>query len=106
MCEQKIYSKFHDIIKVVNFILSNNKNDCNEMRYLGIFRYVLNSLKEDYLFILKNSYFNKSYRFWWIDFYSKTTYYRKRYIAVNSFVSLFEMIYENFNDCSVYLTYA
>ena len=106
MCEQKIYSKLQDITKVVNSILSNDKNDLTEIRYLGIFRYVLNLLKEDYLFILNNSYFNKSYRFWWLDFYSKTSYYRKRFFAVNSFVSLFEMIYENFNDSPIYLTYA
>ena len=62
----------------------------------GILDYCLSSLKSDFQEILNESYFNVSYKFWWVDYYSKSAFYRRREKAITSFVSLFEMINENF----------
>ena len=106
MRDYKIYSKIGRIIEARKSVLSKKEKDKNDLIYLGIFNYVLGLMKKEYLFILTNSYFNNTYRFWWLDYYCKSSYYRKRVIAVNSFVSLFEMIYENFINDPSFINFA
>ena len=106
MRDYKIYSKINHIIDARKRILGLHSKTKEDLKYLGIFNYVTNLMKEEYLFILNNSYFNITYQFWWLDYYCKSSYYRKRFTAVCSFVSLFEMIYENFNDNSTFISFA
>lgn len=54
----------------------------------------LNFLKDDYKEILNNTFFLKIYEFWWTDFYSSSSYYRKLLRAKRSFVCLFNFLYE------------
>ena len=105
MHEQKIYTKFHQIIQMRNSLKNADFKGEEAKRYLGIFNFCLNSLKDEYQLILKKSYLEYSYQFWWLDYFCKSSYYRKRYWAILAFVRLFEMIYENFNDHSAYLNY-
>ena len=102
MHDPKIYQKFNEILeaKKVNKIMPNQDE------FYAIISYCLNSLHEEYQLILNKSYFENSYKFWWIDYFCKSSYYRKRFTAVCSFVSLFEMIYENFNDNSTFISFA
>ena len=106
MRDYKIYSKINHIIEARKRILGLNSKTKEDLKYLGMFNYVTSLMKEEYLFILNNSYFNITYQFWWLDYYCKSSYYRKRFTAVCSFVSLFEMIYENFNDNSTFISFA
>ena len=108
MRDYQIYSKIKRISDVRNEFLSVKEKDSDHLKYLGMFNYCKSLMKEEYLLILQNSFFNKNktYQFWWMDYYCKSSYYRKRFIAVNSFVSLFEMIYENFNDNSNFISFA
>ena len=106
MCDQKIYSKLKSIIKARNRVRTLSIFDKEREKFFGVFNYCLSSLKDEYQMILKNSYFDLKYQFWWLDFYCKSTYYRKRYWAINSFVHLFETIYENITDLTVYFSYS
>ncbi len=106
MRDYKIYSKINHLIEVRKQFLNLKEKNKEHLKFLGMFNYCLNSMKEEYLFILQNSYLNISYQFWWLDYYCKSSYYRKRFTAVSSFVSLFEMIYENFNDNSDFINFA
>ena len=105
MRDYKIYSKINHLIEVRKQFLNLKEKNKEHLKFLGMFNYCLNSMKEEYLFILQNSYLNISYQFWWLDYYCKSSYYRKRFTAVSSFVSLFEMIYENFNDNSDFINF-
>lgn len=106
MRDYKIYSKINRIIEVRKTFLSVKQKEPKQLKFLGMFNYCLSSLKEEYIFVLQNTYFNHSYHFWWLDYYSKSSFYRKRFTAVSSFVALFEMIYENFNDCPDFISFA
>ena len=105
MRDYTIYKKIDHIIATRNEYLRTRNKTFEQFRFIGMFNYCTNLMKEEYLFILKNSYFNVTYRFWWLDYYCQSSYYRKRFTAVSSFVSLFEMIYENFTDNPVYLDF-
>ena len=106
MRDYKIYSKINHLIEVRKQFQTLREKKEEHLKFLGMFNYCLNSMKEEYLFILQNSYLNMTYQFWWLDYYCKSSYYRKRFTAVSSFVSLFEMIYENFNDDSDFINFA
>ena len=106
MRDYQIYSKIKHIAEVRNKFLKENESSVERQKFFGIFNYCLNSLKDEYKFILLNSYFNITYQFWWLDYFCKSSYYRKRFVAVNSFVALYEMIYENFNDDSAFINFA
>ena len=106
MRDYKIYSKIDQIIETRNKYLKLCEKKPEHLMFLGMFNYCAKSMKGDYLFILENSYFNPTYQFWWLDYYCKSSYYRRRFTAVKSFGSLFEMIYENFNDDSNFINFA
>ena len=102
MHDAKIYQKFDEIL----IAKRNSRLNPNRDKFLAVLSYCLNSLGEDYRLILRKSYFENCYKFWWLDYFCKSSYYRKRFIAISSFVRLYEMIYENVNDLSIYLSYA
>ena len=96
------YTKFREIIRTRNTLLIKGIQTKKSERFFKAIKYSLINLKDEYRMILENSYFGCSYKFWWIDYFCKSSFYRKRYWAVVAFVRLFEMIYENFNDFSSY----
>ena len=106
MHEQKIYTRFNQILEAKNRFRIVGLESEERKRFIYAFTYTLNSLKEEYKTILDKSYFKRDYEYWWLDYYCKSSYYRKRFTAVCSFVSLFEMIYENFNDNSTFISFA
>ena len=103
MHNSKIYKKFNKILLAQNKITFHPISVEKFERFTSAINYCLSSLKEEYRMILKNSYFGNSYEFWWLDYYCKSSYYRKRFWAIVAFVRLFEVIYENFNDSSTRL---
>ena len=106
MRDYKIYSKIDSIIQKKKEILNTKIKSKENLWFLGVFNYCTHLIKDEHLYILRNSYFESHYQFWWMEYYSKSNYYRKRFSAVKGFVSLFEMIYENFNLDSMYFNYA
>ena len=99
MYDRNIYQKFELILgqKEVLKLRVNSRDGNNSYRkYIKVFDYCYKSLSDEHREILNKTYINKNYRFWWVDRYSKSSYYRKRIIAITSFVHLFEFIYENF----------
>ena len=104
MRDYEIYSKIEEIIRSRRSILLKPKRTSEHSKFLTAFNYCLGSIKDEFNVILENSYIHPSYHFWWLDYYSKSAFYRKRFFAAKAFVSLFELIYENFNDYSVYIT--
>ena len=100
MRDYKIYAKMSKILETRKGYLKEKDNE-EKSNFLSIFNYCVNSMKDEYLNILNQTYLNPSYQFWWLDYYCKSSFYRKRFVAVYSFVSLFEMIYENFDSNSI-----
>ena len=99
MHDIEIYRKFNQILKAKRNLKFRLKNNSSE-RFLKIFDYCLTLLDEEYQTILKKSYIENDYEFWWVDYYCKSSYYRKRFSAVLAFVQLFEKNYEDINDYS------
>jgi len=90
MSTQEIYAKFNAVVneaKLVN----------NDETIFSKITHCLNCIKEEYREILNKSYFAQDYKFWWIDFYSETTYYKKRFRAITSFVYLYDSLNEDFD---------
>ena len=98
MRDKEVYQKLGQIIETRRKFLKLEDFSLAREKFLRMFERCLNLMKDEYLLILQNSYFSPSYKFWWMDYYCKSSFYRKRIIAITSFVALFEMIYENFND--------
>ena len=103
MHNSKIYKKFNRLLLAQNNITFHLSSAETFDRFTNAINYCLSSLKEEYQMILKNSYFENGYEFWWLDYYCKSSYYRKRFWAIVAFVRLFEVIYENSNDYSTHL---
>ena len=97
MHKNEIYSRLESVIERKRRFNSDNFRSEERTQLNAIIKYCLKSLKEDYRDILLKSYFECDYPFWWVDYYCKSCYYRKRLKAVTSFVLLFEVIYENPN---------
>ena len=103
MCDKEIYQKLNLIAKkkvvLQSRILSRDGKE-EYRKYQAVVNYCLNALHFDYREIIVKSYLSPDYKFWWVDRYCKSSYYRKRIKAVNSFVRLYELIYENFRHFS------
>ena len=97
----KIYYEFNKIMsmrKPYQIHSSNEKEKKESERFEAILNFVLSQFKEEYKTIFTRTYLTNDYQFWWLEYYCKSSYYRKRCKAVTSFVRLFKMIYENFTD--------
>ena len=99
MYDKRIYQKLDKIIQDRKKLQLKQEKK-KYARFNVIFNYCLSALSYEYQKILRKSYFEDEYKFWWVDEYSKTAYYRKRIKAVTSFVKLFELINENFDNFS------
>ena len=106
MHEQKIYNRFDQILEAKNRFKIVGLGSEERKQFFLIFNYCLNSLKDEYRTILNKTYFERDYEYWWLDYYCKSSYYRKRHWAIIAFVRLFELIYENVNDYSFNLNYS
>ena len=102
MHDVSFYSKFSEIIRTRNVLRKEGIYTEESRRFFRAIRYSLASLKDEYRMILVNCYFELKYQFWWVDYFCKSSFYRKRYWAIVAFVRLFEIIYENSNDLSSY----
>ena len=51
---------------------------------------IYKSLADPYRMILENSFMKKNNLYWWVDYYSKTTYYRLRSKAIKSFLNMYK----------------
>lgn len=101
MHDNEIYEKFNEILMKRNIFLHSQKDVNERKEFLRIVSYCLDNLKDEYRLILYKSYFDNSFKFWWVDDYCKSSFYRKRFWAISSFVHLFEVVYEIFNDFTV-----
>ena len=78
-------------------VIKNKENkDINYQCFYYSFDRAMEALSERSKEILNRSYFQVEYPFWWLDFYSSTTYYRYRSKAINSFVFIFTCANESF----------
>lgn len=69
-------------------------------RYKEVIDYCYKSMSYEYQRILRKCFLNESFKFWWVDEYAKSNFYRKKIKTATAFVKLFEMKYESFNDYS------
>ena len=75
-------------------LLENYEDIANSNKYSWkkFFRLnkVYNALADPYRMILENTFMKKNNLYWWVDYYSKTTYYRLRSKAVKSFLNMYK----------------
>ena len=69
-------------------------------RYKEVIEYCYKLMSYEYQRIFKKCFISDTYKFWWVDEYAKSNFYRKKIKTATAFVKLFEMKYENFNDCT------
>ena len=97
MHELEINEKLRTIIKENNRLkLSGNYEEF--LKFNKVMTYCYKSLSYEYQRIFRKCYLEEEFKLWWEEEYSKTSFYRKRIKVITSFVNLFEMKYENFND--------
>ena len=96
MYDRKIYYQFREIMKEEFKLRLKKKKDYSRFKF--VFDYSFNSLSLEFQEIIKKTYLDSKFKFWWMELYPQTTFYRKRHRAISSFVHLFNLIYENFND--------
>ena len=106
MCDLTYYSKFDQILEQKSTLEFASRKKQTRDKFFAILNHCLNSMKDEFRLILEKTYFKKDYEFWWMDYFCKSSYYRKRYLAVVSFVTLYEFIYENISDYSTYINSA
>lgn len=86
MSSAEIYSDFYSILEDTKLVNCKKKSDISSVLLL---------LKDEYREIINKSFLNTDYEYWWIETYSESTYYRKRFRAIRTFVNLFNFINEN-----------
>ena len=97
--ETKIASQKLKEIMLTKIRLRKEVEDARKFNYfVSVFNFCLDHLEYEYRTILVKTYFKCQFKFWWVDIYAKTTFYRMRARALTNFVSLFELIYENIED--------
>ena len=99
MLNENLHSKFTSIVAKKNAIKFKQKTRDEKheyVKFMSTLNYCLNSLSDDYREIIEESYFKSNFKFWWVDKYCKSSFYRKREKAICSFVQLFVLIYENY----------
>lgn len=99
MSNKEITSKFNDIVKKkkyydhahYNLEIKEERDEFNRKFDRSMF-----CLKDEYQDILKHTFLDGSYKFWWLERYCKSSYYRERFRAMTSFVLIFEILGENY----------
>ena len=87
------YMKCLLALKTKNFKLIKKTKEEAES-YVNTINYCIRKIKEPYSSILKNTFFNHSFFFWWIDYYKKSNFYKYRSKAINAFLNVYEFYYE------------
>lgn len=54
--------------------------------YISIINQIHSRLSKESYFFIENEYLNFYDRNWWMDFYSRSTYYRVKHVALNEFI--------------------
>ena len=89
----KISVRYNDYLKhpiKLGFASRSNREVAQAVKYVNNVKRTLKKLKkEDKNIILKEFFTTKSDPFWWVKQYSKSTYYRRRYFAVKSFMEIY-----------------
>lgn len=80
-------TKSEFVLKEPNAVYSNG----NQFeRIIFAVETALTQLEEEHKRIIINEYFKKSNNLWWANFFSRSTYYRLKRLALTEFVSYFE----------------
>jgi len=58
----------------------------NDQAYLFLIQETLKRLSEEEQRVLRNDFLSPLSKNWWMEYYSKSTYYRLRYLAVDRFL--------------------
>ena len=103
MASEKLYLNLDSILEKKKCFICcpKSRDDMQEyLKFTSVMNYCLNALRTDYREIMIESYINPVYRFWWVDKYCKSSFYRRRTKAITSFVNLYNLIYENYPSFS------
>lgn len=74
-----------------SFDADKNKKLFNKIHSINKCERALKALSDPYRTIIKNTFLIKKDTYWWVDFYPKTTYYRLRSRAINSFLRVYNL---------------
>lgn len=82
--------------KMRNIIRTQNDQKNNNEELDGIcYHKILSIIDADSRRILENDFINVKEPGWYLDYYSKSTYYRLKNIALNRFIDMFERLKTN-----------
>ena len=100
MQNENCYAQIKEVARLkktleIKRILNQDKDACH--KFFTTFNYCMSLMRNNFKEILTKSYFDVDYKFWWVDKYCQSSFYRLRAKAVYSFMNLFNTIYENFS---------
>lgn len=99
MQNNQIYIDFFNILeryKHFNLVKAYPEKRNEAISFINKINSIFNLLNDNAVELLRKSYFDVDYPFWWLDQYSKSSYYRRRYRAVYCFV----LMYEVYSECA------
>lgn len=83
----KSYSLKNELLRTTNL----SKSETLLLKEINKIDNACEAIADPYLTILRNTFFDKKPCYWWADLYSKTTYYRLRNKAINTFLLAYNL---------------
>ena len=86
------YGRFNELKDISNYYRNNQKNMVSIRAFKKIRKIdkVCNVLSDPYKTIIKKTFFEVNDLYWWVDYYSRTTYYRLRSKAIKTFLAFYK----------------
>ena len=89
----KISIRYNDYLRhplKLGFASRSNREVAQAVKYVNKVKKVLKGLaKEDKSIIMKEFFSYKGDPFWWVKYYTKSTYYHRRFYAIKSFMEMY-----------------
>ena len=86
------YARFEGLIKIsmcYKNYLRHARLDLFKKQFVKNVDDTLDSLKKEHRRIIVKEFFNNKNIYWWTKYYSKSTFYRKRFFAIKSFMEIY-----------------
>jgi len=87
---------YKEKVKLINYLISKYNHQKSEDNYrfmcfdsdlVIMIDHVFDRLDVDYQRIIKNDFIEKTSKYWWNEYYSRTTYYRLKNKAMSQFIN-------------------
>lgn len=89
-CQLNLENKYNFLSEREELYSNNSKNEIKKMKgFISYFNFILDNLSFDSRIIITNDYLkqeNEKQTNWWMEYYSRSTYFRNKSKAINEFL--------------------